>query len=382
MRFNKNSKEHWRLHRKMKIGIVQKELDRRNLPDLLIGPNHVSINTKEEWEKVGRPYWKKVLLQEEYGKIPPVLNPTIAIKKQPIDFAGKAIWEEVTFNFQKGEKSHKIPTQLIYPTRKEVAPFFIFINFCKEVPNKYLPIEEIIDNGFGVFTVFYEDVTSDDADFSNGLAGLFQETDRQGDDCGKIMYWSWMASRMMDYLSMRREADKNKIGVVGHSRLGKTALLTAALDDRFCFVCSNNSGCSGAALSRGRSEGGESVRDICRQFPYWFCPNYVQYADKENEAPFDQHCLLALVAPRKAYIGAALEDVWADNLSQFLNCVAASKVWRLYEKEGFEVPDDLPKCGDKFIDGDVGFHLREGKHYFSRTDWLIYMEAIQNAINK
>ena len=366
----------------MKNEILQKEVEERKLPDLYVVPECFSIKTQEQWEKIGRPYWKKVLLQEEYGKMPPILIPSIDVKKQPTDFAGKAVWEEITFTFKNGEKSHKIPTQLIYPQKKETVPFFIFINFCKEIPNIYLPMEEIVDHGFGVFTVYYQDITSDDNDFSNGLAGLFQEKDRAGNDSGKIVYWSWMASRMMDYLSAQKVADKNKIGVAGHSRLGKTALLTAALDERFSFVCCNNSGCSGAALSRKRSAGGETIKDICQRFPYWFCPNYMQYIDKENEAPFDQHCLLALVAPRKAYIGTALDDVWADNLSQFLNCVAASKVWTLYQKKGFEFPNRLPKCGDKYMDGDIGFYLREGKHYFSRTDWLIYMESVYNDIEK
>ena len=93
--------------------------------------------------------------------------------------------------------------------------------------------------------------------------------------------------------------------------------------------------------------------------------------------PFDQHCVLALVAPRKAYIGAALEDVWADTDSQYLNCVASTKAWNLYGKEGFIAPDRLPVCGDVFTDGEVGFHLRAGKHFYSRADWQVYVNAIK-----
>jgi hypothetical protein len=191
------------------------------------------------------------------------------------------------------------------------------------------------------------------------------------------MYWAYTASQMMDYLQTRTEADKTKIGISGHSRLGKTALLAAALDERFAFTCPNNSGCSGVALSHGHCESAERIEDIVKRFSYWFCPNYQKYLGKDNELPFDQHCLVALVAPRKVYVGAAIEDVWADTDNQFLSCVAASKVWELYEKDGLLSPDRLPVCGDEFIDGNVGFHLRKGKHYHSRSDWQVYLTAVK-----
>jgi hypothetical protein len=357
--------------------MIKEELAKRKLPDLFQMPNGQIIKTKEEWGTIARPYWREILLQEEYGKIPPLVYPEIFTKTNTIDFAGKATWEEVSFTFKRNGKEHTVPTNLIYPKAAEKSPFFIYINFRSDIPDRYLPVEEIIDNGFGIFSVDYNDITKDNADFTDGLAGLFQDGERTGDDTGKIVYWSYMASRMMDYLQTREEADKNAIGVSGHSRLGKTALLTGALDDRFAFVCSNDSGCSGAAISRGRCNGGESIRAIVERFSFWFCPNYFKYMDKANELPFDQHCLMALVAPRRVYIGGAIEDIWADNDSQFLNCVASSPVWKLYGKTGFITDNKMPVCGDIYTDGEVGFHLRAGKHYHSRTDWLIYMDAVK-----
>ena len=357
--------------------MIKKELEKRNLPDLLQMPNGQIIKTKEEWENIARPYWKTILLQEEYGQIPSFVSPKIERKVNPIDFAGKATWETVSFTFNKNGKMHIVPTQLIYPKNKKNSPFFIYLNFRPDIPDRYLPVEEIIDNGFGIFTVCYNDITKDNEDFTDGLAGLFQDGERTGDDTGKIVYWSYMASRMMDYLQTREEADKNAIGVAGHSRLGKTALLTGALDERFAFVCSNDSGCSGAALSREVCKGGESIRAIVERFPFWFCPNYFKYIDNADKLPFDQHCLTALIAPRCVYIGGAIEDVWADNNNQFLNCVACSPVWELYGKTGFITENKMPVCGDVYTDGEVGFHLRAGKHYHSRTDWLIYMDAVR-----
>ena len=361
---------------------IIKEINKRSVPDLFLMPNGKVIKTKEEWEKIAKPYWKEVLLREEYGQVPPVINPTYSVETNRIDFAGKAVWQTVSFTFNHNDKSHTIPTQLIYPVGAKNAPFFLYLNFRPDIPDRYLPVEEIIDNGFGIFSVGYHDITRDDEDFTNGLSGLFQTKERKNDEYGKIMCWAYMASRMMDYLQIRDEVDKERVCIAGHSRLGKTALLAAALDERFKFVCSNDSGCSGAALSRGHCVGAETIKDILGMVPYWFCDNYQKYIDRDNELPFDQHCLISLIAPRRVHIGGALEDIWADNDNQFLSCASASKVWGLYDEKGLICPDRLPVEGDIFTDGELCFHLRKGKHFHSRTDWLIYMDAFKKWIRK
>lgn len=358
--------------------MIIEELKKRNLPDLL--NVNGQIKTQEDWERRGRPYFLDIILKEEYGKVPPYVSPDISTQINRTNFAGKAVWEEVAFTFSYNGKQHTVPTNLIYPKNKENVPFFIYINFRPDIPDRLLPVEEIIDNGFGVFSVCHNDITKDNGDFTDGLAGLFQMGERKDDDSGKIMYWSYMASRMMDYLLTLPNVDKARVGISGHSRLGKTALLTAALDERFAFTCPNNSGCSGVALSRGCSDKGEKVADICRTFPYWFCPNYQKYANNEDKLPFDQHCLVALVAPRLVFVGGADEDAWADNDSQFLSCAAASTVWKLYGKDGLICPDSLPVCPTVWTDGDVGFHLRPGTHYQSREDWGVYISALSKKL--
>ena len=220
----------------MKKSIIYSELEKLNLPDVLTAENGKKITTKEEWENEQRPYWLNLLLEKEYGRIPPRVQPKIETEKMYLDFAGKVVWERVTFTFESNGKTHAFPTNLIYPVGANNIPFFIYLNFRPEIPDMYLPVEEIVDNGFGFFSVCYKDVTTDDGDFTNGLAGIFQEGERTGNDTGKIGYWAYAASNMMDYLLTRPEANPNAIGVAGHSRLGKTALLTAAIDQRFAFV--------------------------------------------------------------------------------------------------------------------------------------------------
>ncbi len=36
----------------------------------------------------------------------------------------------------------------------------------------------------------------------------------------------------------------------------------------------------------------------------------------------------------------------------------------------------IPTSPDKLLQGDIGYHIRDGKHYFSRTDWHRLMEFV------
>ena len=154
---------------------INELLQNRKLPDIFCVENGEIIFNKEEWEAKARPYWKKQLLTEEYGQMPPIITPKISTQTNAVDFAGKAVWQQVNFAFENNGKSHVVPTQLIYPADGEKHSFFIYLNFRANIPDRYLPVEELLDNGFGIFTVCYEDVTPDNDDFSVGLPMLFQQ---------------------------------------------------------------------------------------------------------------------------------------------------------------------------------------------------------------
>lgn len=91
---------------------------------------------------------------------------------------------------------------------------------------------------------------------------------------------------------------------------------------------------------------------------------------------FDQHYLLALIAPRNLYVASASQDVWADPKSEFLSCIATNPVYELYGKKGLVYIDKYPISGTKLLDGSIGYHLREGCHYLSRHDWNMFIEYI------
>ena len=312
-----------------------------------------------------------VMQREVYGYLPPKpdrLEWTVKNNYIGAFCAGKATAQYVELTAFWGEKSFKFPFMAVIPTSEGPHPFFIHINFRPQVPDRYMHSEEIVDNGYACLFFCYEDVTKDNADFTSGLAGVLYENGERGpSDAGKIAMWAWAAQRVMDYAESEPKLDKSCAIVCGHSRLGKTALLCGATDERFAFVHSNDSGCSGAAITRGKV--GERVEDITRMFPYWFCENYKKYICRESEMPFDQHYMIASVAPRYAYVASAVEDQWADPDCEMLACVAASEAYEKMGLVGFVCEDRLPKVGDIYHEGTIGYHLRAGLHYFSREDW-------------
>ena len=325
-------------------------LEQRNLPELL---------SREEM--------LEIMQREVYGYLPDKpenLEFTSKVLLRP-NFAGKAVVHQVTACCKLADgKEFSFPFYAILPTGEGKYPFFVNVKFTGNIPDPYLPAEELIDNGFAVLCFDYRDVTSDDEDMTNGLAGvLYPDGKRRPNDPGKIALWAWAAQRVMDYAQTLDCLDLNRAVVCGHSRLGKTALLAGATDTRFSFVYSNDSGCTGAAISREKA--GESVTRINTRFPYWFCEQYWSYREREEAMAFDQHYLLASISPRKVLVGSATEDEWADPLSEQLCCFAASPAF----PNGFVCPDRVAVAGEGFLEGDIGYHLRQGMHYFSRQDW-------------
>ncbi|HBN83304.1 MAG TPA: hypothetical protein DDZ89_05615 [Clostridiales bacterium] len=355
------------------------ELIRRGVPDVLMLDHGKKVVCREDWAK-RRQEIIQLLCSEEYG-FPP---------SQPIDWSYELLSEEKNFcagnvtltkillklKLKNNEFSFPFYSAIPNDMDKKV-PAFVHICFRDSIPDKYMPTEEICDNGFAVFSFCYHDIVPDRKDgLSEGLgAVMYPEGKRNPDDCGTIMLWAWAASRVMDYVQTLESIDLSNIAVVGHSRLGKTALLAGGLDERFAYIISNDSGCSGAAITREKT--GEHIVHITKSFPHWFCQNYVRYVGNEDHLPFDQHFLLALSAPRKVYVASATLDTWADPDSEYLSCVAASPVYELLGFKGFIHGDQYPKGWDTYHEGNIAYHLRTGTHYFGRYDWNRYMEYIK-----
>lgn len=236
------------------------------------------------------------------------------------------------------------------------------------------PLELIMQQGFAVATYYYGDVEPDHADgWKEGLRAALSPagaaTEWKEGEWGAIGAWAWGLSRIADYLETDKDVDAKHLAVIGHSRLGKTSLWAGAQDSRFGIVISNNSGEGGAALMRRNF--GETTAVITRAFPHWFTKTYTSYANNEAACPIDKHMLIALQAPRAAYIASAVEDQWADPKGEFLSGLNAEPVYALFGKKGYGVQEQ--PAIDHPVGDSIAYHVRTGKHDVVRYDWEQYL---------
>jgi hypothetical protein len=147
------------------------------------------------------------------------------------------------------------------------------------------------------------------------------------------------------------------------------------VDTRFAVVISNDSGCCGGALHRRKF--GENLSQHFQyhldiSVPPWFVNRLEKYIWHEEDLPFDQHELMALIAPRPLAIGTADEDLDADPRGEFLAATAASDVYRLFGCDG--LPAASMPGPDEDITGPISFHCRAGKHDQTPRDWRHYWD--------
>lgn len=381
------------------------------LPDPLVMCDGSKVESARMWKKKRRPEIVSLFEEYVYGRAP---NPpkrlfeVVSVDENAL--GGKAVRKEVSVYLAGSKEGPKMDVLIYLPAGvKKPVPLFVGMNFhgnqtidsdpgitiTKQwVPNneksgfvenkateasrgtssKRWPILHILERGYGVATVYCGDVDPDFHDeFKNGIHPFFYKEDQTKpapDEWGSIAAWAWGLSRALDYFEKDKNIDADHIAVIGHSRLGKTALWAGARDERFAAVISNNSGCGGAALSRRRI--GESVERINRVFPHWFCGNFKKYDNNEDACPVDQHMLVALVAPRPVYIASAEGDKWADPHGEFLAGLYSDPVYKLLGKEGLPV-DKMPAV-DQPVMGTTGYHIRTGVHDITMYDWDRYMD--------
>ena len=253
------------------------------------------------------------------------------------------------------------------------------LDLAEDLDNGHWPVPMMMERMHAVSGFYATESQPDNGDFTEGLAKIFGTTKaRKEHEWGVLAIWAFAAGCVLDYLQTLPEIDSNRIGITGHSRCGKAALWAGAQDERFAWVMPNNSGCCGAAQLRGKH--GENVASIHLMMPYWFAPAFGKYAGRLEELPFDQHAVLALVAPRLLHVASGSTDFWADPMGEHHATVLASKVYELYGNP--PMPENFPKVNTPVLAGTVGYHLRQGPHLLTEYDWSCLENHVRNALKE
>lgn len=388
------------------------------LPDPLVMAGGRKITTRDEWNTERRPELLRLFETHVYGEVPPsarTFRPTFQVRSEDKQaLGGTAIRREVTILFSRDPAGPHLDLLLYLPRETKPGqrvPAFLGLNFrgnhavtsepgialsrqwMRDDPSRGITnhqatedsrgadasswaVERILARGYALATAYYGDIDPDyDDGFQNGVHPLFYasgQTRPKNDEWGSIGAWAWGLSRALDYLETAAEVDAGKVALMGHSRLGKTALWAGALDPRFAIVISVQSGCGGAALSRRNF--GETVERINTSFPHWFCANFRQYNAHEDRLPVDQHELIALIAPRPVLVCSAEEDLWADPKGEFLAARAADPVYRLLGTDGLAVTEMPRPANHQLIKSTIGYHIRPGKHMVTADDWDAFLD--------
>ena len=390
------------------------------LPDPLKCFDGRTISTKEEWLAVRRPELLRFYQEKLYGFTPPKpdMQKNTVTREKPDALGGLAVRREITITCSmKDGRSMSFPV-LLYLPKGQPGPYPVVLtqNFYgnhtatdeSDIPvaDHWLPFQyraqfatlemrakyrgskelserdwqagctEALKRGYAAATFCYECMMPDNGyHFEHSIYQLFHnELDYMSEkrDFGSIGAWSWGISRVIDCFEEIPELDLGKIIVIGHSRLGKTALWTGVQDERIALSVSNNSGCCGAKLFH--RDFGENLRFMAYWRPFWYSLGIQEYADREMELPVDQHELIGMIAPRLVYVASASEDFGADPKGEFLAAWHAGKIYELFGLKGLKGPAEFPAPGTDLHDGSIGYHLRPGKHAFTFYDWQRYLD--------
>ncbi len=350
-----------------------------NMPNPLVMADGKTITTPAEWLQ-HRAAVKGIIEHYALGHMPP---PPRNVKGHEVISRlladGKTSYRLVHLTFGPEEKlSLDISIFLPAETNGIKAPFPMIVqpsfsaivNNPPPVDTNAAPVKnspntpeaavrqysQALERGYAVVTFYYQDCGKDGGDYrTTGFFPAYPDY-----DWADLAVWAWGMSRCVDYLETQSFADKSKFIALGHSRLGKATLVAGAFDERFALCAPAGSGCAGTGAYRfnGKARNGrEGLNEIVKNFPQWTIPSLVEFSNRVERLPFDQHWLIDLVAPRSFIAADGLEDTAASVNALVQSYLAAKPVYAL-----LGVPDHL------------GINFRPGRHTLAPEDWTAILD--------
>lgn len=350
--------------------------DMRELPPL--------CGEKKDWQ-VRRQEIRELLESQMYGQIPggraEYSWKQEGEKEGPV--GSRCVSYQVTVRGNGGE--HAFPFRVWIPEdgrEKHPAMLYLGVNGDAdetehELGEAGMPPVSLLEHGFAVAVCMAVQIEPDRAEgFPAGLAraaGVKKEG-RDGASAGALAAWAEGMRIVLDLLEKREDIRADRIAVSGCSRCGKAALWCGAQDERVWMTVSFDSGCGGAAPTRCKRS--ERLTDMLHSFPHWLCRNAEKYAGREEEMPFDQHFLLALIAPRRLLVTSSTLDPYCDPYGEFLGLAYAGEGYRQYGLGGIGTWI-WPPAGKLLVGDGAAYYLREGQHGVEEEDWNAFLEYAQ-----
>jgi len=282
----------------------------RVLPDPLVLTDGSRVVTKADWQR-RRAEMTEILLRWQFGRIPPVPAvriQNVQVEKRPVsglDAAPTLITGELAFGPKDSLRMKVgcwVPSDVNRP-----APTILAIEpvWWSDPFLRHGIVARLLSRGYAFAGFDHNALSSYEDPAVRAAQDAYPDK-----DWGTIAAAAWGCSVTMNWLETRPEIDAGHVAVWGHSRRGKSALLASALDERFAAVAPHQSGMAGSALYRVRGKGAQELEQLLER--YWLTPRAFTFIDREHEMPFDQHWLLALVAPRPLYIYVGAKDAWGN----------------------------------------------------------------------
>jgi len=348
-----------------------------NLPDPLVLKNGQRVTTAQKWWNQRRPEIMEDFDREIYGRVP---------QSTP-----KVTWEVTSTTHEKNGEVPVITKELVGHVDNSSYPAItIDIQLTLTTPADAtgpVPVimefgfggrfgrprrggqtwqQQVLARGWGYGVIVPSSIQADNgAGLTKGIIGLCNKGQpRKADDWGALRAWAWGASRALDYFEKDKSVDAGQVGLEGHSRYGKAALVAMAYDQRFAIAYVSSSGAGGASLFR--RDYGEIVENVAGSGEYhWMAGNFLKYAGPLtwDDLPIDAHELVALCAPRPVFIssGSNNGDAWVDAKGMFLAAAGTGPVYRLLGKKDMGTTE-FPPIETTLIDGDVAFRQHSGGH--------------------
>jgi dienelactone hydrolase len=340
------------------------------LPDPLVrveGTTQTPITTLEQWTHE-RQRLRSEFEHWVYGKMPPPPDNLRGVVTETRRDGGVTV-REVRLEFGPDHRGI-LHIHLFIPDGK--APFPVFLT---NQPLTSGWVQPAVRRGY--LACIY--------DATDPIFGATDDSDKFIDvypdhDFACIARWSWAAIRAVDYLCTLPEVDASKIGITGHSRNGKQAVLAAAFDERIGAVV-GSSGTTGECLPWRYCTmdfwGTGSIEGITDGpwNTHWFHPRLRFFAGREDKLPVDQNQLMALIAPRGLMMYAAYSEHEGNAFGYEQAYRSVRKVYRfLGREENVQLHlrigehNIVPNQTERFVDF---FDSIFGRHHFPKSEtWI------------